>query len=269
MASLIVNDIVSSKIIVSNNNLINNLCDIPDVKKDNFSFRDIANDVLYLKNKIFNNPILKKYFDQNETNPSPSSIGNVVLRNICRNFCNDPNSPPPPNYIKRVSLITSNNTVMVDSHTYRNDGGPVHDVNVCVADLELNVSIKKSTFNPLILDLSNFNKLTFGHQHYSVLCKREYEYPAEELDETMLVSNNVETHEILDFILNSENSKEVIQAICKNWGWATRRSKYYHHPGYHVAHNVEFPSGYSFIIKVSYIKYKDPLNQLPVLGPKN
>ena len=126
------NDAVNMKF-VSNNFIKNNIGydDVPStlLSGTNFSFRHMADDLIYLENQIFTNTTIKSIIDTYNANKDlsyPKTVLNqinVLITNICRNFVNNPDRVcfDPNCFYKRVQILTSGGQPFIDVATYKND----------------------------------------------------------------------------------------------------------------------------------------------------
>ena len=267
--------------------------DISDVPTDiitntTFSLSDIAKDVIRVRETCLSNPMIQQFInDPLISDPVFVQKANRILVNISRNVVNDPATPPPDGYIKRVTIITTDGNVIVDVNTYIDDMEGVllglnNDTNMCCMNLHVNVIDKQTnplqtpiydvnshipSSNPYIttdlyFNTNNINPSGISQnppglkrvdEYIRLSSNRTYTYPADEINPTPTGGTAVEFINMI----NHGVRKEVQMAIIQDWGWASRRSgSFYQLPCYFVANNIQQKDGYSLVLRVGYIKYK-------------
>jgi hypothetical protein len=188
----------------------------------NFSYQTIANDILSLEQRLKNNFYIQAYMS---SIPPPQIIKErnleyqlgipyKVFITICRNFVNDPNHPPPPNFFKRATVVKPDGEILLDVITYKDDDqgkllGLNYDRDLCYLKFNSNISDNSNKqnpinelnmrypnpnvnrfsdgdvlFNPNNIDISNLKDLSsglvFSEQHIVVSSERTYTYPTSE-----------------------------------------------------------------------------------------
>ena len=273
------NDIVNKRY-VSNNFIKTTITpdDIPNTNllDTNFSFKDMANDILYLEDKIFNNPaltsIIRNYINFNNTSYAATIMSkiNLLLTNICRNFANDPDSVcyDPDCFYKKVQLLTANGQPFAEATTYK--AGVVAER----YGLNLNKDFIYAEFkdhdifnndgqpflvhNPQNLDISNITEIGVTRKrritcytNVDVDSNGNYLYP-------LNVSNPISSHKIpikYEIAIGS-HSQDVADAVKNGWGWLSKISAVKNNlPSYFMSYNSSIPvpgEEYAAIIRLSY-----------------
>jgi len=264
--------------------------DIPNetITNTNFSFQDIAKDVVKFRETATNNPVMKIFAqDPLIYDPILMTKANRVLVNIARNIVNDPQNPPPEGFVKRATIIATDGEVFVDVITYKDDPqgialGLNNDRNIGYMNFYNNIVNTPS--NPLNLPIYQVNSklptsspylsqdlfwnpnnininslstvpkgLKMPEQHVVFISNRTYTYPADEVNPPVTGG----TATAYQLYPNIGGRKEIVQAVTQGWGWCGRRSSVYNNlPGYYVANNVIQKDGYSLVLRIVYLRYK-------------
>lgn len=279
------NEVVNKKYVEKN--FLKNKINIDDISNEilsgtNFSFRDMANDILDLINLIYENPEIKNYinnFNINNFNinnlENTINNTNLILRNICRNFVNDPSGIcfDPDCFYKRVQLLTPSGQPFVDVATYKSDGkgrsrGLHLDRDIIYLEIKeniLNNEIQGSNsvkFNPSNLNTDNLSTL-------GVIRKRRvvaFTEPSLDSNQrykilpTTNIGNPIQKTPIrYEIAQNLSATQEVIDSIKNGWGWISKTSgsNTNYLPGYFIAHNVDLPINdeYNIVVRLSYQIY--------------
>jgi hypothetical protein len=264
--------------------------DIPTniITNTTFSFYDIATDVLKMKERVLSNDIIKQFIkDMNIIDPKLIFLCNRILVNIALNVINDPNNPPPIGFIKRVTMISTDGDVIFDVTTYKDDDegislGLNKDTNIIYMSTNNNILDKPqndlhqpiyndnmifpktnlfltpdiyfnvNNIDPKLLAISS-SGLKLGETIVICGSNRTYTYPANEINP----QPNGGVADSFNRIVNHGVRKEIQQARIQDWGYASRRSGTLNSlPSYYLAHNVNLGDGFSFILRISYARYK-------------
>jgi len=257
------------------------------ITETNFSFHDIAMDVAKLRDKCIRNPLIQKFI-QNPLIYDPILVNkaNLILQNICLNFINDPQNPPPEEYVKRATIIATDGDVIVDVVTYvpnpkgtqlgfnfdrniaflssyynivdasQNPDSPIYQVNSALPNSSPFLN-RDLYWNPNNINTTNISKNPKGlkntDQHIILNSKKNYTYPADEINPKPTGGKALN----FQVIPNHGGRQEVIEAIIQRWGFSSRRSPTINNlPSYYVANNISQKDGYSLILRISYINYK-------------
>lgn len=202
-----------------------------NLKPFNFSYRDIANDVLLLEKRLKDNFYIKAYMS---IDPPPQIIKernleytlNIPYRvfiTICRNFVNDPNYPPPPGFFKRSTVVNSDGEILLDVITYKDDeqGNLLelnYDRDICYMNFQMN--IRNSNSNPPINELnmkypdSNVNRFNSNQVIFN--------------------PNNIDIYSLE----NDSNGLEI-----KNQSVIVLTNRTYHYPSSESNDNILIPTG--------------------------
>lgn len=240
-----------------------------------FTLQDIANDLLTFGEAVASNEALQTYLaDPMTSNGSLVLRANRVLVNLARNFCNDPASPPPPGFIKKLTILSSDGSVIVDVVTYtpafnldrnviflnssynisQTPAPPVYPIYEINSDIPSTIPFFNSslTFNGNFVDptsiTTNSKGVELQEQAILVQSTRTFTFPAN-------VDNPPPTFGVgMNYTLlpNLGGAKEVQQATVQGWGWATRRENGL--ISYIVARFNPGVDGYSIVSRLSYVK---------------
>jgi len=271
--------------------LLLTIVDIPKtiITNTTFSFSDIANDVLRIEERALSNKVIQQFVkDPLIYDPVLVARANRVLTNICLNVVNDPMTPPPPGFIKRAIIVSTDGNVIVDVNTYKDDpegiaNGLNKDKNVINMSTYHNILDKPQNplnqpiysdnlsfpktnlfltqdmyFNSNNIDPKALATLTPGLKTSEInvlfFSNRTYTYPADEINPSPTggVASNFQ------IVSNHGVREEIQEARIQDWGYASRRSPTLNQlPAYYVAHHTNLDNdGYSITLRVSYVKYK-------------
>lgn len=277
-------------------NFLKNSITIDDVPSDiiigtNFSFRDMAEDLLYLENEFKSNPTLNDFLNdyKNGTINLKDAINqtNLILTNISRNFVNDPNRVcfDPNCFYKRVMLLTTAGQPFVDVSTYKDDVlGVKRGLNL-ETDIVYIETVEKQeiigqvneVYNPRNIEINVINQLGVTRKKRYVA----YTTPENLVERTPNDKQNDPTntnsyvYQPLNVINPQESnrkiplkieraqdmstSQEVLDAVKNGWGWSSKvNASYGYLPGFFIAYNSLLPlnDDYAVIIRLSYQIYQ-------------
>lgn len=172
------NDLINKKYI-DDNFIKYKLIPKENLKVLNFSYQDIANDVMKLEQKLKNNFYIKTYMS---SDPPPQIIKeknleytlNIpyrVFTTICRNFVNDPDNQPPLGFFKRATVVKPDGEILLDVITYKDDPqgillGLNYDRDLCYINFQSNIAenTNQNPINELNMTYpnSNINRFSDG-----------------------------------------------------------------------------------------------------------
>ena len=117
-----------------------------------FSFFDIAKDVAKIEEIAFSNEVIKQ-FVKNPLIPDFElvQLANRILVNICLNVINNPNNPPPTEFVKRAVLVSNDGSVICDVTTYRDDNRAI-ELGLNLDTNAVNMNLYKNIFDTPILN---------------------------------------------------------------------------------------------------------------------
>lgn len=253
---------------------INDVPNVP-IQHTTFTFRDIANDLETFRQTVVTNPTLQTYLSDPMTSDVPLLLRtNRVLVNVARNFCNDPSSPPPLGFIKKITILSSDGSAIVDVTTYtpqfnldrnviflntqfnilQTPAPPVYPIFQVNADVPTSIPFINSslTLNGNFIDPTAITTTSKGiqlnEQAILVESTRTFTYPANVIDPPPTFG----VGSVFTSLPNLGSAKEVEQATLQGWGWATRRENQF--PTYTVANFNAGVDGYSIVIRLSYVR---------------
>lgn len=258
------------------------LSDVPNTAIQNvpFTYRDIATQVDVFIKAVQQNASLQQYLvDPMTSNPAIILNANRVLANLARNFCNDPSSPPPAGFIKRITVLANDGQVLVDVFTYvpsvpelnfdRNivymnswynplptPNPAVYPINSINIDIPASLPYMNSDviFNANFVDVASIASTSKGiqlqEQAILVESARTYAYPANVVNPAPTLGSGAN----YSLVPSMSTNKEVMQATVQRWGWASRKSGRLQLPSYFVANFNEGVDGYSLVVRMAYVK---------------